>query len=102
MTSKECALRHYEAVKEVAAPLIATKFAEHDLRIGNQDIGHKLTLVTLKQEIAEMLLALKIKEYSIYHCLNEYVERERPDLHVFPGRYGGIGRLNPVLEKKVA
>lgn len=95
MSPKECALKHYDAVKTTAQPVIIEEFKKIDeaaqTRGVNNLLGLKLNFQTLAQIIADKI---GIKQYAAYHCLKEYISKERQeDLVIELGRYGGLRRI---------
>lgn len=91
MGPKECALKHYELVKNQASRFIEESFlrAEKGLADGADRKQIRLNFQELCDEIS---LELDIKSYNVYHCLRQFINNERRDLKVELGRYGGLMR----------
>lgn len=89
MTPQECAHRHYQVVKECAAKMFEEGFAKGEESNRAQHLIRevKLNFQDLAQDVANKL---GYKKYVAYHCMKEYVEKERLDLVIDKGRHGGL------------
>lgn len=87
MGPKECALKHYDVVKEHAVDVIGTLFlAEEE----NEKTTGKATRLNFQELCEKIANKIGVKNYTVYFCLREYIERERPDLKIERGREGGV------------
>lgn len=91
MTPKECALQHYEVVKEYAFFVIDDSFAKAEAFA--KERGFSTDVKLNFQELCALIAdKLDIKQYAVYHCMKAYIEEERSDLVIDLGRYGGLRR----------
>ncbi len=91
MTPKECALKHYELVKEHSVDVIAAKFAADE---ENAKQSGKATRLKLEDICGEITDKLGLKNYTVYFCVRQYITAERPDLRIELGRYGGVVKVD--------
>lgn len=91
MTPKDCALKFYDDVKNSAVVVIEEEFLKAEESAKRNGLGGKVRLNF--QQLAQIIAdKLDIKQYSAYHCLKEYVTKERKDLVIELGRHGGLAR----------
>lgn len=82
MSPEECALKHYDIIKEKASIMLDTKFKEFP--------NKKVNIRDLSDELENQT---GIKAYAAYHCIKNYIDKERRDLRISKGRSGGVEQV---------
>lgn len=93
MTPKECASRFYDRVRIYAADKLDQMFAVEEQAVRLKDKAATTVRLPFQNLCKEIAQGLKIKDYAAYYCTREYIEKERPDLRIKPGRYGGVEKV---------